>query len=73
MKEPEYGMTTMATGGALCSDRGEEVRQIWTPADGHQKSTTVRYAKPFDYHFHYHHAVDDHNNLHHAVPSFEGT
>ncbi len=37
------------------------------------KTTTFKCAKTFEYHFHYRHAVDDHNNLQHAVPSLEGT
>ena len=30
-----------------------------------------RYACPFDWHFRYRHTVDDHNNLHHCLPSVE--
>ena len=29
------------------------------------------YKLPFDWNFHYRHAVDDHNNLSHALPSIE--
>ena len=32
-----------------------------------------QYTKPYDWHFRYRHAVDDHNNLRHALPSLEDT
>ena len=50
MKVPENVMTIMATGGGL-REGGKEVCQIWTAADGQQKSKFFKYAKPFDYHF----------------------
>ena len=31
------------------------------------------YKLPFDWHFRYRHAVDDHNNLRHGLPSIEDT
>ena len=31
------------------------------------------YTQPFDHHFRYRHAVDDHNNLRHSLPSWEDT
>ena len=34
---------------------------------------TFDYTKPFDWHFRYRHAVDDHNNLRHSLPSLEDT
>jgi hypothetical protein len=40
---------------------------------GVRKSTEFAYTLPFDNHFHYRHAVDDHNNLHHLLPSWEDT
>ena len=39
--------------------------------NGAAKSKKFQYTKPFDWHFKYRHAVDDHNNLHHALPSIE--
>ena len=69
MKEPNYTMKIMATGGVIESDdtcktatRGQGAGRVQFP-----------YTKPFDWHFRYRHAVDDHNNLRHAVPSIEGT
>ena len=32
-----------------------------------------KYKLPFDWHFRYRHAVDDHNNLRHSLPSIEDT
>ncbi len=72
MKEPDYVMQIMATGGSLCTMGGKEVRRIWRDGDS-ERTTTFQYAKPFEWHFRYCHAVDDHNNLHHAIPSIEGT
>ncbi len=71
MTEPEYVMQIMATGGALCSIGGKEVKRFWR-SGGEDKSATFGYAKPFEWHFKYRHTVDDHNNLRHAVPSIEG-
>ncbi len=69
MKEPDYVMKMMVTGGVLETDdsckmakRGEGPTAIH-----------FKYTKPIDWHFQYRHAVDDHNNLRHAVPSIEGT
>ncbi len=73
MKEPEYDMTIMVTGRAQRSEGGKEAFQIQIAVDGQQKSTNFNYAKLFDYHFHYCHAGDNHNNLHHAFPNIEGT
>ena len=33
----------------------------------------IQYTEPFYLHFRYRHAVDDHNNLRHQVPSLEET
>ena len=62
-------MRIMATGGALLADntckaafRGEGTARM-----------SFKYTKPFDWHFRYPQAVDDHNNLRHALPSLEDT
>jgi hypothetical protein len=71
MKEPDYVMRMMATGGALLADENcKEATRSWME-DGVEKSAKFKYAKPFDWHFKYRHAVDDHNNLRHALPSIE--
>ena len=71
MKEPDYVMRMMATGGALLSDDTcKEASRIWTKGRV-EKSAKFRYTKPFDWHFKYRHAVDDHNNLRHALPAIE--
>ncbi len=72
MKEPDYVMQIMATAGLLCSMGGKEVKRVYSEG-GETKTTTFQYTKPFEWHFRYRHAVDDHNNLRHAVPSIEGT
>ena len=61
----------MATGGALLADENcKEATRSWME-NGVAKSKKFNYAKPFDWHFKYRHAVDDHNNLRHALPSIE--
>ncbi len=62
----------MATGGSLCSEGGREVKQSWKE-NGQIKSASFTYTKPYKWHFKYHHAVDDHNILFHALPSLEDT
>ena len=69
MKEPDYVMKMMATGGALMSDAS--CRKTTRRVDG--TIAKFAYTLPFDWHFRYRHEVDDHNNLRHAVPSLEET
>ncbi len=69
MKEPDYVMKMMATGGVFFSEGCKFVRRKW----GNGESASFSYTKPFDWHFCYRHVVDDHNNLHHSLPSIEDT
>jgi hypothetical protein len=71
--KPEYVMKMMATGGKLVADdscRGTFRRFV---ENGVQQVKEFAYSLPFDWHFRYRHAVDDHNNLRHALPSLEDT
>jgi hypothetical protein len=69
MKEPDYVMKIMATGGALSTD---ETCKIETRGTGENR-ISFPYTKPFDWHFRYRHIVDDPNNFRHAWPSLETT
>ena len=69
MKEPDYTMKIMATGGVLASDESCKIATLGMGAS----LITFPYTKPFDWHFRYRHAVDDDNNLRHALPSIEDT
>ena len=69
MKEPEYIMRIMATGGALVAD---DTCKTACRGEGTAR-TTFKYTKPFNWHFCFRHLVDDHNNLRHSLPSLEGT
>ncbi len=60
-------MKIMATGGALFSD--ESCRGTMREWEGN--SSEFQYTLPFDWHFRFRHAVDDHNNLRHKLPSVE--
>jgi hypothetical protein len=69
MKEPNYIMRMMATGGALLSDFScKTTTRIYDDI-----TKTFQYTLPYNWHFRYRHAVDDHNNLRHATPSLEAT
>ena len=73
MKEPNYLMRMMATGGRLLADdtRKETVKR-WNE-NGEDVVKKFKYKLPFDWHFRYQHTVNDHNNLIHALPSIEDT
>ena len=63
MKEPDYVMRMMATGRQLAAlDSCNMARRQWRDG-GVDVSRTFQYTCPFDWHFRYRHAVDDHNNL----------
>lgn len=67
MKELDYVMRIMATVGVLATDN-----TCWKMH--HEVGPdliTFQYCMPFDWHFHYHHAVDDHNTPCHSLPSLE--
>lgn len=69
MKEPDYVMRIMATGGMIVSD---STCKLATRGNGAGR-VQFHYTKPFDWHFRYRHAVDDHNNKRHTLPSIEDT
>ena len=73
MNEPNYVMRMMATGGRLLVDATckENVR-IWKE-NGEDVVKKFKYKLPFDWHVRYHHTVDYHNNLRHALPLIEDT
>ena len=48
----------------------QEHRRVWTK-DGQEQRASFKYTELFYLHFRYHHAVDDHNNLCHLLPSIE--
>ncbi len=71
MKEPDYIMQIMATGGALCTMGGKEVNHVFS-VNGETQTMRFIHVKPFEYYFCFSHAVDNHNNLRHAVSSIKG-
>ena len=73
LKEPSYIMKMMATGGPLlANDSCGEQKRRWTEG-GVERVGTFRFPCPYDWHYKFRHAVDDHNNLRHALPSIEHT
>ncbi len=70
MKESDYIVKTIGTGGALVIGGCKEALRKCTDGNKlHSKKFT--YTKPFHWHFHYQHIISDHNNLHHSLPSLE--
>ena len=64
-------MRMMATGGPLgLTDECRETKRRCTEED-RDVERKFRYTCPYDWHFRYRHAVDDHNNLRHATPAVE--
>ena len=73
LKEPDYIMKLMSTyGGLTIPSHQRESKRIWEE-NGENRRTTFQYTEPFANHFNYRHAVDDHNNLRHGLPSIEST
>jgi hypothetical protein len=72
MREPDYTMKIMGTASGLFSVDDRLHTRTWKEA-GETKTASFHYPEPFFLHFKYRHAVDDHNNLRHAVPSIEET
>ena len=73
MKGPNYAMKIMSTGGRILADdicKGTIRRQKENVEDAVKK---FKYKIPFDWHFSYHHAFDDRNNMSHALLSNEDT
>jgi hypothetical protein len=73
IKEPNYVMRMMATGGPNSADESCKTTTCTWKRGNEKISTTFQYPRPFDWHFRYWHAVDDHNNLRHALPLVEDT
>jgi hypothetical protein len=71
MKEPDYIMRMMVAGGPLTADEScRTAKQVWK--EGWENLLgTFQYTWPFDWHFKYRNAIDDHINLCHAVPAIE--
>jgi hypothetical protein len=68
MKEPDYIMKMMSCSGPLRSDENcKEAKRTWME-NGVKVACRFHYPCPIDWHFKYRHAVDDHNNLRHALP-----
>ena len=73
MKEPDYVMRMMATSGALLSDDTcWTMTRTWVK-NGLDVVRTFTYLFPFDWHFRFRHAINNHNNLRHTLPSIEDT
>ena len=73
MKDPNYVMRMMTTGGPLLAyDTCKETVIRWKE-NGEYMVKKFKYKLPFDLNFRYRYAVYDHNNLKHALPLTEDT
>lgn len=61
----------MATGGELLADDSWRSATCCLVDNGVEMVKECTYKLPFDWHFYYHHAVDDHSNLGHSLPNIE--
>ena len=73
MKEPNYVTRMIATSCRLLEDDTRKETVIRWRENGEDVVKKFNYKLPFDYNFRYHHDVDDHNNLRHALPSIKAT
>lgn len=74
MKEPDYIMKIMASGGALISDdKCKNVTMKWTNGDDMAKQVHLQNMQQFDWHLWHCHIVDDHNNSCHSSPALDET
>jgi hypothetical protein len=73
LKKPTYIMKMMATGEPLlANDSCGEQKQRWTEG-GVERVGFFRFLSQYDWHYKFRHAIDDHNNLRHALPLIEHT
>jgi Transposase IS4 len=74
MKDIDYTMKIMSTYGSLRPPEGapDKNRTINNP-NGTKTIQSFKYMEPFENHYLYRHAVDDHNNLRHSDISIEET
>jgi hypothetical protein len=73
MKKPDYVMQMMATSWPLIPDDSCKMTTCTWKRGNKEILTTFQYPRSFDWHFRFWHAVDDHNNLRHALPSLKDT
>lgn len=70
MKEPDYLCKMFGTAGRLHVMNVHEHTRICTEG-GIQKKSCFKYNEPFALHFKYFYVVDNHNNIHHQIPSIK--
>ena len=71
MKEPDYVIKLMATGGKNEKSALNKLTTWEWKVNGKKVTTTLNYPYPAKWHYKYRQAIDDHNNLRHAVPSIK--
>ena len=73
MKEPNCVMKIIDTCGHLLADDTCKYTVIIWKENGEDVVKKFKYELPYNLHYRYNHAVDNHNNLRHTLPSIEDT
>jgi Transposase IS4 len=73
MRDVKYNMKIMSTYGQLVVEPGFRERYRFWNENGQSHNMTLKYMEPFENHYLYRHAVDDHNNNRHSDISLEET
>ena len=73
MKYPNYFMRMMSNGGRLLADDTRKETKRRCKVNGEDILKKFKYKLPFHWHVSYHHAIDNHNNLKHALTLIEDT
>ena len=74
MKDVDYTMKLMATyGSPLPKPDAPDKHRMKISNNGVRETLTFKYTEPFQNHYLYRHAIDDHNNLRHSDISLEET
>ena len=71
MKEPDFVMKMMATYGALNLYPDEKDYTRYYTENERKVTKNCKFIEPFSNHYRFCHAVDDHNDPRHQVPSIE--
>jgi hypothetical protein len=73
LKKPSYVMKMMAMGGPLISNDSCKIQKWKWTKGGVKMMQTFQFRLPYDWHYKYCHAVNNHNNMRHSLQSIEHT
>jgi hypothetical protein len=73
LKEPSYVMKMMATRGPLISNDSYKMQKQKCTEGGVKMMRMFQFPLLYNWHYKYRHAINNHNNLRHLLPSIEHT